>query len=59
MKRIIKYVFLNIKFTFSAYEKTCRYLIYLIYFIDWGQPNWEAIKRKSRKNTNLFTSWKF
>lgn len=36
-----------------------RYLIYLIYFIDRGQPNWEAIKRKSRKNTNLFTSWKF
>lgn len=59
MERIIKYVFLNIKFTFSAYEKTLRYLIYLIYFIDRGQPNWETIKRKSRKNTNLFTSWKF
>lgn len=53
-------MFLNIKFIFSpAYETRMYnillcYLIYLIYFIDRGQPNWEAIKRKLHKNTNLF-----
>lgn len=53
-------MFLNIKFIFSpAYETRMYnillcYLIYLIYFIDRSQPNWEAIKRKLHKNTNLF-----